>query len=189
MKTFKYLSLIVGLAGFAVGGAACERRARMSDEQAKYSPPAREPSLPAPVAPSTPAPVIERQPVAGAEIYALTDNGQRVEIHDTIALSQLQQRLAHEDLYKGTIDGHPSAELTAAVRTFQAKYQLSDTGVIDHTTAAKLGLDWERLTNRNLGADMKKAIEDVKYEAKKVGREVKQSAEQVGDDLRREPAP
>jgi len=50
----------------------------------------------------------------------------------------VQQRLRNLGLYDGAADGAPSPETEAAVRAFQARHGLAETGTIDDATRGKL---------------------------------------------------
>ncbi len=195
MKITRYL-LASGLAAVLGLGVACEKRT--SDDMARTTatpagspssptanPPA--PPSPSPKAPSdTATPSTEKQPVSGSSVFYVTDDGKRREITDTAALTQLQQKLQKEGLFSGSIDGHPSPELTSALRRYQARNGLSDTAVIDHATANKLGLDWDKLTKSNVRSEVEKGANKAKDEMKEAGDKIKDSANDVGKEIKKD---
>src|SRR5262249_2685987 len=114
MKITGYL-IVAGLATALGIGAACGKSTSEGQSKAPMSPPPS--SSPSPSAsptpsapPSSAAP--DKQPVSGSELSFVTDDGKKTEIKDTAAITQVQQKLAKEGLYAGSIDGKSSPELT-----------------------------------------------------------------------------
>lgn len=56
-------------------------------------------------------------------------------------VTELQQKLHQQNLYTGPIDGNWGPETQAAVKNFQKKEGLTETGKLDQQTMSKLGLD------------------------------------------------
>jgi len=188
MKITRYL-LISGVAAALGLGAACEKRT--SDETARSTASPSSPSTPSPsgtkdTTAGMPSKDDNKQPVSGSSIYFVTDDGTRKELNDTSALSDMQQKLAKEGLYTGSIDGHPSPELSSALRRFQARNGLPDTAVVDHATANKLGLDWDKMTKANVRDEVQKGANDVKDDMKKAGEKVEDSAKDVGKEIKKD---
>jgi peptidoglycan hydrolase-like protein with peptidoglycan-binding domain len=99
------------------------------------------------VAPATApsVPTAERQPVAGTDLQAVADDGTRLAIVDSVIVTQLQQKLQREGLYRGPIDGLATAEVAEALRGWKGQNGLGTDATIDRATANRLGLDWERI--------------------------------------------
>src|SRR5262249_25431314 len=167
--------IISGVAAALGLGAGCEKRT--SDETARTSPTAPSSGSKSDTS-ASPSSDMNKQPVSGSTIYFVTDDGTRKELQDTSTLSEMQQKLAKEGLYTGSIDGRPSPELTSALRRFQARNGIPDTAVVDHATANKLGLDWDKIT--------KSSASDVKDDLKKAGEKVKDTASDVGKDIKKD---
>lgn len=206
MNKFKTLALsIVALGGLALGG--CEKRAPSADQQGKgyvaSTDPASTtatPSTTAPSATATPA-TDDRQNVAGrdlgaavsdtvSDVYWVDTTGNRAVLHDTATLTQIQQRLAADGFYRGQNDGKTSPELTAAIRQFQAKKGLAETGMIDNQTADAMGLDYAKLsakpgaattTDDTLGAKADRAGEKAETKAGELRGEMREGADKLRD--------
>jgi len=58
-------------------------------------------------------------------------------------IMQVQQKLQQEGLYKGKVDGVDGKETRSALKQYQAKNGLDQTGKLDSQTAEKLGLNTE----------------------------------------------
>jgi peptidoglycan hydrolase-like protein with peptidoglycan-binding domain len=182
--------------GFTLG--ACDRRAPTADQQGKgyASTPATTPA-PTP-APSTPA-VEERQPVSGhdeagvttptTDIYAVDANGNRIAIRDSAMVTRVQQVLKDSGMYTGPTDGTSVAELSPAIRQFQAKHELAQTGVIDQQTANAMGLPWDKVSGQtsateDLKSGAKKAGEEMKTDLNKAGETLEEKTKQLGRDIK-----
>jgi peptidoglycan hydrolase-like protein with peptidoglycan-binding domain len=177
-----------GLAAALGLGVACEKRT--ADEQPAApiaAAPERAPTPP----PATPSaspttPSSDMQPVSGSTLDYVTDDGKRTEIHDTVVLTQVQQKLTQEGLYSGPVDGHPSAELGTALRRYQARNGLPDTGSLDHATADKLGIDWDKLTKANVRDEVMKGASEAKEKANDVGDKIKDSTKDVTKEIKKD---
>src|SRR5512143_3339508 len=150
--TITRLTLVTGLAAALGIGAGCrDVRAPTADQQAKHVVESQDPNMAAPMpkdqasppaAPYQATPGSDRQPVSGAELSYVTDDGKRGPIADPDTVTQIEQKLSSDGLYKGPIDGQPSADVVDSVRRFKAENRLGDDAAIDHATANRLGLDW-----------------------------------------------
>jgi peptidoglycan hydrolase-like protein with peptidoglycan-binding domain len=187
--------MVTGLAAALGLGVACEKRTA-DDNMAPRTPPSS--TTPSPSASPTATPTSpptassdkgmesssDKQPVSGVSLSYTTDDGKKQEIHDTVAITQIQQKLAKEGLYSGATDGHSSPELTTALRRFQARNGLNDTAVIDHATANKLGLDWNVLTKQNVRDEVQKGANDIKDDAKDLGKKMDDKANDVSKEIK-----
>ena len=84
--------------------------------------------------------------VAGVSAMALTLGGVAFAAGNGAAadhseMMKVQQKLQSEGLYKGKLDGIDGKGTQAALKTFQKKNQLQQTGQLDEQTEAKLGLN------------------------------------------------
>jgi peptidoglycan hydrolase-like protein with peptidoglycan-binding domain len=84
--------------------------------------------------------------IAGVSAIALSMGGMAVAAapHQGAAKGSLviaaQQKLQSEGLYKGKVDGVAGPETRAALKQFQKKNHLQQTGQLDRKTEEKLGL-------------------------------------------------
>lgn len=84
-----------------------------------------------------------------ADTSSTTDTGQGMSAQhegqhaDKQELMKAQQKLKAEGLYKGKVDGENGPETMAALKQFQKKSGLQQTGELDEQTEAKLGLSEE----------------------------------------------
>jgi peptidoglycan hydrolase-like protein with peptidoglycan-binding domain len=62
---------------------------------------------------------------------------------DHSEIMKAQQKLQSDGLYKGKLDGIDGTATQAALKNFQKKNQLQQTGQLDEQTEAKLGLNEE----------------------------------------------
>lgn len=67
-------------------------------------------------------------------------------------LMQVQEKLKQEGLYKGKVDGIDGQETRAALKRYQAKNGLDQTGRLDSQTAEKLGLNTEGNATEGAGS-------------------------------------
>jgi hypothetical protein len=130
----------------------------------------------APPGPATMTSAPDRQPVSGSDVSYLTDDGKERTVTDPTALNGLEQKLAREGLYNGSIDGTSSPALAAALEKYRARHDLGPGAVIDRKTADRLGLDWTQVragsTASTLDTDVRSA-----------GAKVKSGIEHAGDKL------
>jgi predicted small secreted protein len=215
MRTMKTLAITsLAVAGLAFAG--CERRAPNVDDQARGYTPSTDPATRGGAGTTTtdrteatdrvPEP-LDRQPVAGREpgstvpgtttttettatasdIFVMNDDGTRTMLHDSALLTQVQQKLSSEGLYTGTVDGRATPELASAIREYQAKKGLPQTGAIDKRTADAMGLEWSRLSaggaSGTMGDTMREAGRDIESGARDLGRDIKEGAERTGERI------
>ena len=201
MSKIKMLALgVVTVGGLAFAG--CEKRAPTTDQQGKGTVATTDPRAPSEPTATTPAPSAlpvasdEKQPVAGrdmavagADLFWVAGDGKRAMIHDTALLTQIQQRLATDGVYTGATDGRTSPELAAAIRQFQAKKGLAETGSIDRTTADAMGLDWAKLSapaaggSETMGEKADRAGAAIENKAGELRGQAKQGAEKLGEKM------
>lgn len=84
--------------------------------------------------------------IAGVSAAALTLGGVAFAASTSADHSELmkaQQKLQSEGMYKGKVDGRSGPETEAALKTFQKKNDLQQTGKLDEQTEAKLGISEE----------------------------------------------
>jgi hypothetical protein len=203
MKTFKTLGA-VSLAVAGLVGMGCEKRETRTTTTTTTSTPSADTSATTttPAAPTT-APAdrvpgtMDRQPVSGTdttstvtttttEIYVMGEDGQRIMLHDSGLISDLQRKLKAEGLYMGEIDGKTSPELASALRQYQTQKNMTQTDALDRTTAERLGLEWNRFTAsaeqkaEGIGSDVKRvsgeAATDLKEGAKAIKEDIKRGA-------------
>jgi hypothetical protein len=209
MKNIKTLVMTLVAAG-GLAAAGCEKRAPSADQQgtgytasqdpapqpapsptASGAPTAAPPSSADPAgAPLTPAGedrqnVAGREAAAGAGVHWIDEQGNTHEINDTAMLTQIQQKLAAEGDYKGATDGKNTPELTAAIRAYQGKNKIPESGGIDKRTADTMGLDWSKLSAKNetMGDKVDRTGAAVENKAGELGREVEAGAKDMGRDL------
>jgi peptidoglycan hydrolase-like protein with peptidoglycan-binding domain len=104
----------------------------------------------------------------------MSDDGTRSMLHDSALLTQVQQKLAAEGIYQGPTDGKSSPELAAAIREYQAKQGLEQTGAIDHKTADALGLEWSKFDSdsKTIGDTLRGAAGELENKAEGVRQDV-----------------
>jgi hypothetical protein len=149
---------------------------------------------------TTTASAPDRQPVSGADVTYTTDDGTERPVIDPTALNRLEQKLARDGLYNGSIDGTSSPALAAALEKYRARHDLGPGAVIDKKTADRLGLDWNQVRAgstastldtdvRSAGAKVKSGIEragdKVEDGVHKTSEKLKEAAHDVKEDLKK----
>jgi hypothetical protein len=89
---------------------------------------------------------VERQPVVGRapfELYMIDKDGKDWLIQDHRLVEDVQRKLDARG-FDVKADGKSDLETATALRKFQQKHDLEQSGKIDHATARALGLDWDR---------------------------------------------
>ena len=89
---------------------------------------------------------VERQPVVGHapfDIYMLDADGKEWLVTDHRLIADVQRKLDARG-FEVTVDGKADVETATALRRFQQKRDLDQSGKVDRATARALGLDWDR---------------------------------------------
>ncbi len=96
------------------------------------------------------------------DVYWVADDGERTVISDSTLITRVQQKLKEAGVYQGETDGRVSAELGPAIRQYQAKRGLPQSGAIDKRTADALGVDWDKakVSGRDEGQTATDAIKE-----------------------------
>jgi peptidoglycan hydrolase-like protein with peptidoglycan-binding domain len=213
MKTFKAFGFASLALALALGG--CEKRETRTEARTDTT--TTPATTPAPTTATTDRvpDTLDRQPVSGTEssvpagstasgtttttttttsdIYYVGDDGNRLMLSDSSLITDMQRKLTDAGVYHGPIDGRTSPELATAIRDYQAKKNMEQTGTIDRSFASDLGLQWDRFTAKadtkmdEAGSDVKRvsgeAGHDLKEGAKDLGRDIKSGAEKAGDKI------
>jgi hypothetical protein len=137
-------------------------------------------------APSTGMVAHDSDTAAGAgDIHWVSEDGERTTISDSTLVTRIQQKLKAEGVYDGPTDGRASAETTAALREYQAKRGLPQTGSIDERTASALELEWDKMkvSGSTAGERLDTAGSEMKEGAKELGRDLKGEAHKAGENI------
>jgi len=129
------------------------------------------------------------EPVAGADVRYRTDDGRTDVVKDSAVLTDLEQKLARQGLYRGPVDGDAHPQLAAAVQKYKAQNWLGQDNVIDRATANRLGIDWSRLASPpSVGDSVKGAVEragdKLENGTKEAAKRLDHAAQDVKKDLK-----
>ena len=133
-------------------------------------------TTPPPPAPPTTPSAPDRQTVSGSDITYTTDDGTERAVTDPAALTALEQKLAREGLYNGSVDGTSSPALAAALEQYRARNDLGTGSVVDRKTSNRLGLDWGQVTAGS-------AATGIDTDIRSAGAKLKSGVERAGDKL------
>jgi hypothetical protein len=168
------------LAALGISGACNMDRAPTSAERHDTASAPASPDHKAELPPSTRSTKVsgtvsapDRLPVSGSEIICRDDSGRERPVTDPVTLNGLEQKLAREGLYSGSIDGVSSSALAGALESYKGRNALGNGAVLDHKTATRLGLDWDQ-------AQSQAAVDT---DARSVGTKMKDGIERAGDKL------
>ena len=113
-------------------------------------------------------------------------------LHDSALITQVQQKLSAAGVYAGPTDGKTSPELAAAIKEFQAKQGIDQSGAIDHKTADALGLDWSKFhsgstatgESKTMGETIRGAASDVEKGLKQGASEAESGANKAAGEIK-----
>jgi peptidoglycan hydrolase-like protein with peptidoglycan-binding domain len=115
-----------------------------------------------------------------SDLYWTDEDGTRHMLHDSALITQVQQKLSTSGAYRGATDGKTSPELAAAIRDFQKKQGLPETGTIDRKTADAMGLDWSKFSaegeSKTIGDTVRGAASDLEQKANEVSGDIQRTA-------------
>jgi peptidoglycan hydrolase-like protein with peptidoglycan-binding domain len=95
----------------------------------------------------------------GSAAFAAAPNGASGQGQQT-EIMQAQQKLHAQGLYKGKVDGIDGPQTQAALRRFQGKNGLQQTGQLDRKTEQKLGLNATGAATQGYGSSVPPAATD-----------------------------
>jgi hypothetical protein len=154
--------------------------------------PSGSPAAPSTATGSTPYDTTGMATGTSTDIYWVSDDGQRTVISDSMLVTKIQQKLKEAGVYQGETDGRTSAELGPALRQFQAKRGLPQTGVVDERTADAMDVEWDKVQVSGstagerldtAGRDIEAGATEMKEGAKELGRDLRDEAKQAGENM------